>query len=45
MTTPPTPKSVSGPICKICKKPTKDHSFQQQQECLRKAKERGVSIW
>ncbi len=44
MATPPTPKSVSGPLCKICNKPFRDHSFEQQQKCNRIAKKRDEKV-
>lgn len=35
MTAPP-PPSVTGPICKACKKPMREHSFIQMEKCQSK---------
>ena len=31
---------TQGPLCRICKKPFSEHSFQQQQECAKKMKDK-----
>ena len=36
MTEPPPTSESEGPVCKICHKPLKAHTFQQQQECSKK---------
>ena len=33
---PPKPGSPQDPLCKICHKPLREHSFTQQQECAKK---------
>jgi len=44
MTEPPEPIKSEGPICKICGKPMKRHSFLEQKKCQREGKENGVKI-
>jgi len=41
MNTPPKPGSSQDPLCKICHKPLKEHSFEEQQECAKKIREDG----
>lgn len=37
--------SLGKPICPVCKKkPLNEHSFQEQQKCVAKAKEEGIPI-
>ena len=33
---PPKPGSPQDPLCKICHKPLREHSFQEQQDCAEK---------
>lgn len=44
MATPPKPASTQGPICKVCGKQMKEHSFQQQINCNNEAKKQGISL-
>lgn len=44
MTAPPNRSFDQGPLCKVCAKPMRKHSFQQQQNCLKEARKRGVDI-
>ena len=44
MAAPPEPSHVEGPICKICKKSMRSHSYHQQQECFREAKKKGIDL-
>ncbi len=44
MATPPEPKFNEGPLCKVCHKPMREHSFQQQKRCDEEAKRKGVSL-
>ena len=39
MNDPPKPGSPQDPLCKICHKPLRAHSFQEQQECAEKIRE------
>ena len=36
MTEPPKPGKSGDILCKICHKPLKEHSFEEQQECAKK---------
>ena len=36
MTKPPKPGEPGDILCKICHKPLKEHSFEEQQECAKK---------
>lgn len=44
MATPPDPILNEGPLCKVCSKPMRTHSFMQQQRCLNEAKKRGIDL-
>ena len=44
MTAPPDPAVSSGPLCKVCEKPMRDHTYYQQKNCLKEAKKRGVDL-
>ena len=39
MTKPPNSGSPQDPLCKICHKPLRKHSFEEQQECAKKIQE------
>jgi len=34
------PGSPPDPLCRICHKPLREHSFEQQQECAKKIREK-----
>jgi hypothetical protein len=36
MSDPPRPEKSGEPLCKICGKPVRGHSFQEQQKCAEK---------
>jgi hypothetical protein len=36
MSDPPRPEKSGEPLCKICGKPVREHSFQEQQKCAEK---------
>ena len=36
MNEPPKHGNTPNPLCKICHKPLREHSFQEQQECAKK---------
>jgi len=36
MTDPPKSDDSPDPLCKICNKPLKEHTFEQQKECSKK---------
>jgi len=44
MAVPPESSFNEGPLCKVCSKPMRSHSFMQQQRCLNEAKKRGVNL-
>ena len=39
MNAPPKSGGTPDPLCKICHKPLREHSFTQQQECAKKIRE------
>ena len=39
MNEPPKSHDSQDPLCKICHKPLREHSFQEQQACAEKIKE------
>ena len=39
MNEPPKPGSTQDPLCKICHKPLREHSYQEQQKCAEKIRE------
>lgn len=44
MAAPPEPSLSEGPLCKVCQKPMRQHSFKQQQNCFNEAKKRGIDL-
>ena len=36
MNKPPKPHDSQDPLCKICRKPLREHSFAEQQDCAKK---------
>ncbi len=45
MTAPPPIGSVKGPLCPVCKKkPLAEHSFYEQQTCVKEAKRMNIPI-
>ena len=40
MAKPPDHEGSPDPLCKICHKPLKEHSFKQQQECSKRIHEK-----
>lgn len=45
MSAPPRAGSTEGPLCPVCKKkPLYRHSWEEQQECARQAKAKGIPM-
>jgi len=40
----PEPSHSEGPLCKVCNRPMREHSFEQQKRCIDEAKKQGINL-
>ncbi len=44
MSNPDSRSYSTGPLCKVCDKPMKEHSFFQQKRCAKQARKKGIDL-